>query len=67
MVSGCGRVCAAWRAAVSSIRWLVVSGVCPLFCCPSGVIHAHPPGPGFPMQDPSVYTVVGVGGVFMGW
>jgi hypothetical protein len=44
------------RAAVISMRWLVVCGSAPLAYGPSGTAHAHPPGPGFPLQAPSVYT-----------
>ena len=41
-------------AAVSSMRWLVVLGLGPGAHGPPGTAHAHPPGPGFPEQAPSV-------------
>src|SRR5262245_14489769 len=46
------------RAAVISMRWLVVWGSAPLAYGPFSTAHAHPPGPGFPRQAPSVYAVV---------
>jgi hypothetical protein len=42
------------RAAVNSIRWLVASAAAPLAYAPPGIAQAHPPGPGLPMQAPSV-------------
>src|SRR5580658_9989759 len=44
------------------MRWLVVRASPPLSCCPSGTAHAHPPGPGLPRHEPSVYTTVLRGG-----
>jgi len=44
-------------AAMSSMRWLVVCGAAPLTMrsAPfSKMSAAHPPGPGFPEQAPSV-------------
>ena len=41
-------------AACTSIRWFVVAAAEPLANAPPGTAHAHPPGPGFPMQAPSV-------------
>ena len=40
------------------MRWLVVAGSNPLAHRPPGTAQAHPPGPGFPEQAPSVNTVV---------
>src|SRR5881394_3959931 len=40
------------------MRWLVVAPAAPLAKGPPATAHAHPPGPGFPRQAPSVYTVV---------
>ena len=37
-----------------SIRWLVVWASGPDEKRPPGIAHAHPPGPGFPEQAPSV-------------
>ena len=44
--------------AVSFIWLLVASGTAPLAQAPPGTAQARPPGPGLPIQDPSVYTVV---------
>jgi AcrR family transcriptional regulator len=35
-----------------------VCAACPAAKAPSGTTQAHPPGPGFPLQAPSVYTIV---------
>jgi pyruvate dehydrogenase E1 component len=43
------------------MRWFVVWGDAPEAKAPPGTAHAQPPGPGFPEQAPSVYTVVIVG------
>src|SRR5688572_2781560 len=40
------------------MRWLVVCASAPDANAPPGTAHAHPPGPGFPLQAPSVYTTV---------
>ena len=40
------------------MRWLVVCPSAPLANGPSGTTQAHPPGPGFPRHEPSVYTTV---------
>src|SRR5271165_6750948 len=45
--------------AVTSIRWLVVRGSPPESDGPPSTAHAHPPGPGLPRHDPSVYATVG--------
>ena len=42
------------RAALTSIRWLVERASGPLAKGPSRTAQAHPPGPGFPRQAPSV-------------
>ena len=52
--SGPGSASSASSAARISMRWFVVWGSAPLACAPSGTAHAHPPGPGFPRQAPSV-------------
>jgi hypothetical protein len=49
------------NAAVISIRWFVVRASAPDANAPSGTAQAHPPGPGFPLQAPSVYTTVDSG------
>src|SRR5437899_3139262 len=46
------------RAALISMRWLVEDASNPQAQRPPGIAHAHPPGPGFPEQAPSVYTLV---------
>jgi hypothetical protein len=56
--TGPGRALTASSTAVTSIRWLVEWGSAPDAHAPPGTAHAHPPGPGFPEQAPSVYTVV---------
>ncbi len=53
--------CFLWELSASStarisIRWFVVCASAPLSQVPSAVAHAHPPGPGFPRQAPSVYS-----------
>ena len=45
---------AASKAAVISMRWLVVWASAPEAKRPPGTAQAHPPGPGFPEQAPSV-------------
>src|SRR5687767_1946000 len=40
------------------MRWLVLTASTPEAHRPPGTAHAQPPGPGFPTQAPSVYTVV---------
>ena len=40
------------------MSWLVVAPSKPLAHRPPGIAQAQPPGPGFPEQAPSVYTVV---------
>ena len=40
------------------MRWFVVCASAPEANGPSGTAQAHPPGPGFPLQAPSVYTTV---------
>ena len=42
--------------AISSILLLVVAGSPPLSKWSAEDAHAHPPGPGFPLHAPSVYT-----------
>src|SRR2546423_4907688 len=42
------------------MRWLVVTVSAPLAKRPPGMAQAHPPGPGFPTQAPSVYTIVAI-------
>ena len=49
-----GEGCRARITAVTSIRWLVVCGSPPLSDGPPSTAQAHPPGPGFPRQAPSV-------------
>src|SRR4051794_33166025 len=39
-----------------SMRWFVVRGSAPLSKRPPTSAHAQPPGPGFPLHAPSVYT-----------
>lgn len=54
MSSGPSNDLIASKAARNSIRWLVVTASPPLPEGPSGTTQAHPPGPGFPLQAPSV-------------
>src|SRR3954453_20268922 len=56
--SGPSSVLTASSTAAISMRWLVVCGSAPLANAPSGTAHAPPPGPGFPLHAPSVYTIV---------
>jgi len=62
MSSGPGSARTASNTALISIRWLVVRAAGPLAKAPPGTAQAQPPGPGFPRQAPSVYTIVGVDG-----
>lgn len=47
------------------MRWLVDGDSHPDAHAPSGMAHAHPPGPGFPEHAPSVYTVVATRGSWL--
>jgi hypothetical protein len=49
-----GSASTASSAAWTSMRWLVVAAAAPLANAPPGTAQAHPPGPGFPWQAPSV-------------
>ncbi len=59
MSSSPSSISVAESAAWSSMRWLVVWASWPRAQAPPGTAQAHPPGPGFPEQAPSVYTIVG--------
>src|SRR5437764_14597889 len=52
--SGPSMASTAWRAAAISMRWLVLLLSAPFAHRPPGMAHAHPPGPRFPRQAPSV-------------
>ena len=51
---GLSKLRTASRAALTSMRWLVERASDPLANGPSRTAQAHPPGPGFPTQAPSV-------------
>ena len=42
------------------MRWFVELASAPRAHAPPGTAHAQPPGPGFPLHAPSVYTTVRV-------
>ena len=62
--SACTTRCAtsAWSSIalsnpISSPMLFVPTGMAPAAHCPSSPTHAHPVGPGLPLQAPSVATV----------